>query len=115
LSVTAKTRSALKQGSAKSGGFAAPHNRPRWPDPNWNNRWPGVVPRYFPINSPVPQRLVPVGAGQWDPAGAKPQPVPAKTRITPKKGVGKVWSDMGIPADFCDDGAGVGRDFEAVQ
>jgi hypothetical protein len=77
-----------------------------WPDPNLNNPWPGVDPRYFPINSPVPQRLVPVVPDCGNPAGAKPLPVPAKTQSAPKKGVGKKWVGTGIPADVCDDGAG---------
>jgi len=76
-----------------------------------NNRWPGVVPRYFPINPTVPQRLVPVVPDCGNRTGAKPLPVPAKTRSAPKKWVGKEWSGMGIPADVCDSGAGVGREY----
>jgi len=45
-----------------------------------------------------------------DPTGGKTAaPVPAKTRSAPKKGVGKEWFGPGIPADVCDDGAGVGQ------
>ncbi len=58
-----------------------------WPDPNWNNRWPGVVPRYFPINSPVPQRSVPVVLDGGNPVGAKPlPPVQPKTQVRRKRG-----------------------------
>ena len=77
-----------------------------WPDPNLNNRWPGVAPRYFPINSPVPQRLAPVGAGPWGSDRGKTAAGNRQNPKCPETGVGKEWAGTGIPADVCDDGAG---------
>jgi len=82
-----------------------------WPDPNLHNRWPGVGPRYFPINSPVPQRLVTVGTGRWESDGGKTAVGTGQNPKCPEKGVNKKWFGTGIPANVCDDGAAGGRDF----
>ena len=79
-----------------------------WPDPNLNDRWPGVVPRYFPINPNSAATFGTRGAGQEDPDGGKTAVGTGQNLKCPEMGVGKEWSGTGIPANFCDDGAGAG-------
>jgi len=77
-----------------------------WPDPNLNNRWPGVVPRYFPINPNSAATFGTRGAGLWDPTGAKPLQVPAKTRSAPKRGSAKRGLTRGYRLTFATTGLG---------
>ncbi len=79
-----------------------------WPDPNWNNRWPGVGPRYFPINIPVPQRLVPVGAGQWGLGGGKTAAGTGQNPRAPKRGSAKSGLTRGYRLTFAMTGLGWG-------
>jgi len=57
-----------------------------WPDPNLNNRWLGVATPLWAINSPVPQRLVTVGAGRLEPDGGKTAAGTGQNPKCPEKG-----------------------------
>jgi len=76
-----------------------------WPDPSLNNRWPGVAPRYFPINPQCRNAWYPWCRTGGTRRGQNRCQYPPKPKC-PENGVGKKWFGTGIPADFCDDGAG---------
>ena len=50
------------------------------------------------------------GAGRHEPDGGKTAAGTSPNPGALEKGVGKEWSGKGIPADFCDKGAGKWRD-----
>ena len=78
-----------------------------WPDPSLNNRWPGVVPRYFSHNPNSATTFGIVVPACGNPAGAKPLAGTAKTLSAPKMGSAKCGLARGYRLTFAMTGLGV--------
>jgi hypothetical protein len=87
-------------------------NARSWLDPDLNNPGSGIIPRYFTIFLHSATAFGTRGARRHEPDGGKTAVGTSQNPSAPKKGVGKGWLDKGIPADFCDDGAGKWLDFK---